>query len=167
MEIMQAKDADFIEILYLLRVCILDMNQKGLKHWNSVYPGPDIVREDLTKSTIYLAKDKGVCKGMVTIDSDEPEEYKGISWSNVAQKPLFLHRLAVHPIWQGQGIAGMLLHFAEEFAVKNGFDSLRIDVHSSSTHAGNLCTKNKFNQAGSFFSLFQQQAFVCYDKKIG
>ena len=86
MEIIQAKDSDFIEILYLLRVCILDMNQNGLKHWNSVYPGPEIIQEDLAKSSIYLVKDKGVCKGMVTLDTEEPEEYKGIQWTSTAQK---------------------------------------------------------------------------------
>ena len=167
MEITQAKDTDFIEILYLLRVCILDMNQNGFKHWNSVYPGPDIIQKDLTKSSIYLVKDKGVCKGMVTLDSEEPEEYKDIKWTSSAKKPLFLHRLAVHPIWQGQGIARKLMTFAEEFARKNGFDALRIDVFSDCMHARNLCRKNSFKEAGNFLSFFQQQPFICYDKKIG
>jgi len=167
MEIRQATDLDFIEILYLLRVCILDMNQNGLKHWNSVYPGPDIIRDDLTKSTIYLVKDKGVCKGMVTLDNVEPEEYKEIKWTTEAHKPLFLHRLAVHPIWQGLGVARMLLNFAEEFAVQHGYDALRIDVFSDSEHARNLCVKKMFNEAGSFLSVFQKHPFICYDKKIG
>jgi GNAT superfamily N-acetyltransferase len=167
MEIIHAKDTDFIEILYLLRICILDMNQNGLKHWNSVYPGPDIIQDDLTKSSIYLVKDKGVCKGMVTLDTQEPEEYKGIQWANEARKPLFMHRLAVHPNWQGQGIARKLMTFAEEYARKNGFDALRIDVFSDSHHARNLCKKNSFTEAGNFLSFFQQQPFICFDKKIG
>ncbi|MBN1416810.1 MAG: GNAT family N-acetyltransferase [Bacteroidales bacterium] len=167
MEIMQAREADLIEILYLLRICILDMNENGLKHWNSVYPGPDIICDDLTKRSIFLVKEKGVCKGMVTLDSVEPEEYKNIEWTTPARKPLFLHRLAVHPNWQGQGIARMLLNFAEEYAQKNGYDALRIDVYSTSTHAKNLCKKQMFNEAGNYFSVFQQQPFVCYDKKVG
>jgi GNAT superfamily N-acetyltransferase len=167
MEILQAKNTDFIEILYLLRVCILDMNRNGLTHWNSVYPGPDIVQEDLERSSIYLIKDRGVCKGMITLDNKEPEEYKGIHWTSAASKPLFVHRLAVHPNWQGQGIARMLLAFAEEFALKKGFDALRIDVFSSSTPARDLCRKSSFNEAGNFFSFSQQQPFICYDKKIG
>ncbi len=167
MEIMQAKESDLIEILYLLRVCILDMNQKGMKHWNSVYPSADMIWNDLERSSVYLIKEMGICKGMVTLDSIEPEEYKGIQWTTPARKPLFLHRLAVHPIWQGQGIAGMLLKFAEEYAKKNGYDALRIDVNSTSTNARNLCRKQLFNEAGNFFSAFQQQPFICYDKKIG
>lgn len=166
MEIVQAKDTDFIEILYLLRVCILDMNKKGFKHWNSVYPGPEIIREDLAKEAIYLAKEKGVCKGMVTLDNVEPEEYKAIKWSDNASNPLFMHRLAVHPIWQGKGIAIMLMNFAEEFAKQKGFDSLRIDVNITSLHAQHLCEKQKFNKAGEFYNIFQQQPFVCYQRKI-
>ncbi len=166
MEIMQAKESDFIEILYLLKVCILDMNQKGLKHWNSVYPGPELISSDLEKSTIYVIKDKGICKGMVTLDSIEPEDYKEIHWPTPAKRPLFLHRLAVHPNWQGQGIARMLLNYAEEFAAKNGYDALRIDVNSTSENARSLCKKLAFNEAGSFFTAFQQKPFICYDKKV-
>jgi GNAT superfamily N-acetyltransferase len=167
MEIIQAQDTDLIEILYLLRVCILDMNQNGLQHWNSVYPGPDIIQKDLSRSSIYLMKDKGVCKGMVTLDAEEPDDYKGIPWTSEARKPLFIHRMAVHPNWQGQGIAGELMAFAEEFARKNSYDAIRIDVFSDSVHARNLCLKNSFNEAGTFLSFFQQQPFICYDKKIG
>jgi GNAT superfamily N-acetyltransferase len=112
-------------------------------------------------------KDKGVCKGMVTLDNKEPEEYKDIRWTSAARKPLFVHRLAVHPNWQGQGIAGKLMTFAEEFALKNGFDALRIDVFSNSIPARNLCRKDSFNEAGNFLSFFQQQPFICYEKKIG
>jgi GNAT superfamily N-acetyltransferase len=166
MEILRAKDSDFIEILYLLRVCILDMNKKGLKHWNSVYPGPEMIREDLNKEAIYLVKDKGVCKGMVTLDNIEPDEYKGIHWSAPASRPLFMHRLAVHPGWQGKGIAIMLMNFAEEFAARNGYDALRIDVHSANIHARHLCEKQAFSASGEFFGVYQQQPFVCYEKKI-
>jgi GNAT superfamily N-acetyltransferase len=167
MEIVQAKDSDFIEILYLLRVCIMDMNEKGQKHWNSAYPGPDLIQADLERSSIYVMKDKGVCKGMVTLDSEEPEEYKGIQWTHKARNPLYIHRLAVHPVWQGQGIARKLILFSEEFAMRNGYDALRVDVFSDSMHARNLCNKNSFKEAGNYLSFFQQQPFICYDKKIG
>jgi hypothetical protein len=80
MEIIQAKPTDLIEILYLLRVCILDMNAKGLKHWNSAYPGPELIQQDLDSGSIYLAKEKGVCKGMVTLNEHEPADYKQINF---------------------------------------------------------------------------------------
>lgn len=166
MEIMQAQESDFIEILYLLRVCIVDMNKKGLKHWNSVYPGPEMIQEDLAKGSIYLIKDKGVCKGMITLDEEEPDEYKSVQWTEASKKPLFLHRLAVHPNWQGQGIARKLLDFSESFARKNNFDSIRIDVYGNSEHARNLCNKHAFTESGQYFSIFQQQPFILFGKRI-
>jgi len=48
----------FIEILYLLRICILDMNRNGLTHWNSVYPGPDIILDDLANLHIPCKRQK-------------------------------------------------------------------------------------------------------------
>ncbi len=76
MNILLAKDTDLIEILYLLRVCVLDMNMKGLKHWNSACPGAEQMQKDLDNKSIYLVKDRGVCKGMITLDEQEPDDYK-------------------------------------------------------------------------------------------
>lgn len=166
MEVIQAKETDLIEILYLLRVCILDMNQQGLKHWNSVYPGPHDIKADLAENKIFVAKEKGVCKGMITLDNEEPDEYKGVQWKQQTKKPLYIHRLAVHPRWQGHGIAQLLIDFAEDYAKKNGFDGLRIDIYSSSIHARHLCEKHMFVESGEFFSSFQKEPFICFEKAL-
>ena len=135
MEIIQAKPTDLIEILYLLKVCILDMNPKGLKHWNSAFPGTEVIQSDLENGTIYLVKDRGVCKGMVTLNDHEPEDYKSVAFQAGIKKPLYLQNLAVHPKWQGKGIATLMVDFAQKFAKENGFDSIRLDVFKPSESA--------------------------------
>lgn len=166
MEIRQAQDKDLLEILYLLKVCIIDMNEKGLKHWNSAYPDTESIQTDLASGAIYLLKEKNVCKGMVTLSDTEPEEYRQIKWSGTCLKPLYLHRMAIHPKWQGYGLAKRLIDFAGNFAKKNGYNCIRLDVFSSSEGARQLYEKQDFHEIGSFHTSYQQIPYVCYEKLL-
>jgi ribosomal protein S18 acetylase RimI-like enzyme len=166
MEIIKAKPIDLIEILYLLRVCILDMNVKGLKHWNSAFPGAETVQQDLDNGSIYLMKEKGVCKGMVTLNTDEPEDYYQLNFQSGKQKPLYLQNLAVHPRWQGLGIAKLLIEYAQKLAREKGFDCIRMDVFKPSDGARQLFEKQDFQEVSSFHSAYQQIPFVCYEKQL-
>ena len=166
MEIIQAKDKDLIEILYLLKVCILDMNKKGLKHWNSAYPDVESIQTDLLKGAIYLLKDKGVCKGMLTLNDAEPEEYRDITWPENSSKPLYLHRMAIHPKWQGLGLAKRLIDFTNDYARRNGFQCIRLDVFSPSDHARQLYEKQDFQEIGVFHAAYQKVPYICYEKQL-
>jgi GNAT superfamily N-acetyltransferase len=166
MEITRAKAADLIEILYLFRVCILDMNKKGLKHWNSTYPGPDLIQQDLREGAIYVVKDKGVCKGLFTLNDKEPEEYSQVNFPDNGAKPLFLQRMIVHPKWQGKGIAKMMIDFAQQHARENGYNCLRLDVYKPSEGARSLYEKQYFQEIGSFQADYQKIPFICYEKRI-
>lgn len=166
MDIIQAKPTDLIEILYLLKVCILDMNAKGLKHWNSSYPGDESINKDLLNGSIYLIKDKGVCKGMVTLNDQQPEEYRELIFDSGKQKPLYLKNMAVHPRWQGMGIAKQLIEFSQQFAKEKGFDCIRLDVFQPSDNARQLYQKQQFKEITSFHAAYQQIPFVCYEKTL-
>jgi ribosomal protein S18 acetylase RimI-like enzyme len=166
MDILQAKETDLIEILYLLKVCILDMNLKGLKHWNSAYPDAKIMERNLENGFIYLAKDKGVCKGMVTLNEDTPADYFEIDFSSGCQKPLYLQYMAVHPRWQRLGIAKLLIEFAAKLAKEKKFDCIRLDVFKPSENARQLYEKYSFKEVSPFLSEYQKIPFVCYEKQI-
>jgi GNAT superfamily N-acetyltransferase len=166
MEITQAKPIELIEILYLLKVCILDMHLKGLKHWNSASPDTDQIQHDLQNGFIYLVKDKGVCKGMVTLNDKEPEDYKQLSFPKDKSRFFYLHRMVVHPKWQGMGIAKLMMEFAHKLAREKGFDCLRLDIFTPSEAARRLCERQNFKEVGSFLTTYQKIPFICYEKQL-
>ncbi len=166
MEIYKAKPSDLVEILYLLRECVRDMNQKGMKHWNSSYPGIEDIGHDLNKESIFLVKEKGICMGMVTLNESEPEEYRGINWSSNDSKVLYMKRMAVHPNWQEKGVAEMLVRFAENYARENKYNYIRLDTLSSNQSEAKLYANSKYDEVGEFHSTFQKIPFKCYEKKI-
>ena len=166
MEITQAKPADLIEILYLQKVCMLDMNRKGLKHWNCALPDTQTIVDDLQAGNIYLAKDKGVCKGMVTLCEKQPEDYDQLTFTPGWTNPLYLHRMAVHPKWQGTGIAGKMIEFAQKLAREKGCNCMRLDVYQPYEDARHLCEKQRFKEVGTFHTASQKIPFVCYEKQV-
>jgi GNAT superfamily N-acetyltransferase len=166
MEIKQAKSTDLVEVLYLLKVCIGDMNAKGLMHWNSAFPGNEQIRKDLLDGSIYLAKDRGVCKGMVTLNDIEPEEYRELKFPENDTKPLYLNRLAVHPKWHGRGIASIMVDFAQKMAREKGYTCIRLDIFQSAEDARQLCKKLSFKEIGSFQANYQRIPFICYEKQV-
>jgi len=166
MEISPAKPSELIEILFLLKVCILDMNAKGFRHWNSSFPNTELVVNDLKCGSIFLAKDKGVCKGMVTLNKQEPEEYKSVAFKAKSTKPLYLQNMVVHPTWQGKGIGNQMVDFAQDYARENGFDCIRLDVFKPGEIARQLYEKKSFKEVASFHTEYQKIPFICYEKQL-
>jgi GNAT superfamily N-acetyltransferase len=166
MEITQAKSTDLVEILYLLKICTRDMNEKGFKHWNNAFPGTDQIPKDIQEGNIYLAKDKRVCKGMFILNSSEPDDYKQLNLNSADTKPLFLSRMAVHPKWQGKGIASLMVDFAQKTARAKGYTCIRMDIYQSSEEARKICEKLSFKEVGTFQTKYQQVPYVCYEKQL-
>lgn len=166
MKIQQAVLQDLVEILYLVKVCVSDMNEKGQKHWNNAYPGANYLLSCIENNTLFLCRENEVAKGMIILSKDEPEEYKPIDWQGKSDKVLFIRFLAVHPLWQGKGIAKKLVAFAEEYSKKNAFSSIRMDIYSGIEGAFNFCSNMGFNQTGQFHSKFQQNPYLAFEKSL-
>ena len=57
-----------------------------------------------------------------------PKVYKTVNWTEGAGEILVIHRLAVHPKFQGQSIAGKLMDFAEGHALNHNYAAIRLDA---------------------------------------
>ncbi len=166
MRIVRAEMSDLVEILYLVKECVTDMNARGLKYWNTFYPGSEIIIRDLQSRSIFLIKDNEVCKGMITLDKDAPGNYKNMEWHSGSEKVLYVHRMAVHPKWKDAGIVEMLIGQAEQYARDNEFTSIRLDTFSKDSFSSDMITAHNFKKAGEFLTEYQKTPFYCYEKEI-
>ncbi|MBN2486735.1 MAG: GNAT family N-acetyltransferase [Bacteroidales bacterium] len=166
MKIVKAEPNDLVEVLFLLQVCVNDMNQNGFKHWNNAYPGSETMIEAINNGTLFLYKDKGVSQGMVVLSDEQPEEYQNIEWQASNDKVMYLKFLAVHPLWQGKGIAKMLIGFAEQFAREHEYTALRADIYSGLPSANGMFADSGFSQTGQFHSSFQTAPYHAYEKSL-
>lgn len=166
MEIKQVTSYHLVDVLFLLKECIADMNSKGLKQWNSANPGTAIIREDITKETLYCYTELGIIRGMINLSNEMPKEYADVTWKGNATKVLYLNRFAVHPLYIETDICDKLLKFAEQFAKNNKFTSIQLDVLDSYPVDDNFFTARKFEKAGDFHTDFQKMPYVCFEKDI-
>jgi GNAT superfamily N-acetyltransferase len=74
--------------------------------------------------------------------------------------------MAVHPTWQGKGIARMMIDYAQVMAKKTGFNCIRLDIYQTSEDARQLCEKLLFKEIGSFQANYQRIPYVCYEKQL-
>jgi ribosomal protein S18 acetylase RimI-like enzyme len=91
-------------------------------------------------------------------------EYEPITWLTPNGESLYVHRLSIHPDFQGMGFAQELMDFAESYAQSKKFLSIRLDTFS----------KNKRNQLfyetrgyrrldAIYFPAQSEDPFYCYE----
>lgn len=166
MKILKATPNDLVEVLFLLKECVSDLNSNGLKHWNNAYPGADAMVKAIENGTLFLFKEIGISKGMVTVSEESPKEYDNIEWQAREGKVLYIKHLAVHPQWQGKGIAKKMVEYIEQYANENGFSALRVDIYGGIGGADKLCKDLGFNKTGQFHSEFQSVPYLAYEKGL-
>ena len=166
MKIVKAEPNDLVEVLFLLQICVEDLNQKGFKHWNSAYPGSEAMVKAIESGSLYIYKENEVSKGMIILSDEQPDEYNGIPWKANNSKVIYLKFLAVHPLWQNTGIAKKLVVFSEQQAREQGYSAIRVDIYSGLPSASHMFTDNGFTMAGQFHSTFQTSPYHAYEKSL-
>ncbi|MDD4761184.1 MAG: GNAT family N-acetyltransferase [Bacteroidaceae bacterium] len=150
----------------IIHECIKDMETKGIFQWNQYYPDIEVIIEDIEKRTLYLIKKEDEYQGIITLDKDQPTEYTKIPWLSPTGRNLIIHRLAVHPKWQGKGIAMKLMDFAEEYASKNNYVSVRLDAFTANPNSNRLYEKRGYKIVGQIYIPMRELPFHCYEKLI-
>ena len=101
---------------------------------------------------------------MITITTLIDEEYKPVKWLTKNANSVYIHRLAVHPKYQGKGNARRLMDYAEKYAVQRGFDSVRLDTFSKNSRNQRFYEERGYVRLEDVY--FQNQSedpFHCYE----
>jgi ribosomal protein S18 acetylase RimI-like enzyme len=92
------------------------------------------------------------------------EEYGSIKWLTENKNNVYIHRLAVHPEHQGKGIAQQLMDFAEDFAIKNNYTSIRLDTFSKNKRNQKFYELRNYKRLGNiYFPKQSNEPFYCYE----
>ncbi|WP_319561105.1 GNAT family N-acetyltransferase [Marispirochaeta sp.] len=148
----------------LFRTATEDMISRGIDQWDEVYPALSDIREDLEQGWSFGSFDGPVLTGYVALNESCDPEYTTGNWQHNSGRPLYLHRLAVRPAYQGQGIAGRIISFALEHAAENGYTALRLDAFPPNKTAVAMYEKRGFTRAG--YVQFRKGRFVLLEKVL-
>jgi len=164
MPINQAVFDDIHPIMTLIGDCIRHMENKGIFQWNDHYPTLKIIASDIESGSMYVLKNGGDLLGMIAINEEQSPEYGQLNWRVRSGKVLVIHRLAIDPKWQKQGIGRQLMDFAENYALENGYASIRLDAYSGNPRALQLYERRGYQKAGQLVFPLRELPFFVYEK---
>jgi len=152
------------EIMALIARCVKVMQAGGSDQWDEQYPNRDVIGEDLQRGTLFVAEGNERILGIVVLDEHQDEQYGRIDWKQTEGPNLMMHRLAVDPQAQGQGVARKLIEFAENYAVREGYTSIRLDTYNKNTAALKLYRGLGYDERGEVNYPGKAASFPVFEK---
>jgi ribosomal protein S18 acetylase RimI-like enzyme len=164
MNVSKALKADIVPIMELIHQAVLEMHQRKLFQWDDTYPNIEIITEDITAGSLYKATIDDIIAGIIVLNEKQSPEYSNLTWESSQGKYLVVHRLCIHPHFQGKGLAKKLMSFAEDHAAKNKYNSIRLDTFTGNQKALRLYDTLKYRRVGTV--AFREKIFQCFEKVI-
>ena len=162
--IQHAKISEIPDILAMTDACRHYMDSQGIYQWTDDYPSENQFKVDIEKEELYTLRQGSVLVGCIVISSFMDEEYKTVKWLTTNGKNIYIHRLGVHPICQGKGYAQQLMTFAEDYARKNNFTSVRLDTFSKNQRNQRFYEQRGYQKLENIYFLKQSEyPFHCYE----
>ncbi|MBT8294797.1 MAG: GNAT family N-acetyltransferase [Gramella sp.] len=162
--IRKAEISDLQEVKSLTEACATAMIQMGIYQWNEHYPSLEKLEEDIKKQELYFLEIKDKIVGIIVITSSKDDEYYPIEWLSKTENNIYIHRLAVHPDYWGKGYAQKLMQYAEDFALQNQFESVRLDTFSQNKRNQKFYESRGYKRLGNiYFPKQSEHPFYCYE----
>ena len=160
-----AKKEEIDKIVAITRACASKMIVNGIHQWNEQYPSREAFEHDVKRKELYVLEDYGNISGCIVISTFKDLIYNEVKWLTENDKPsLYIHRLAVHPNNQGQGIAQKLMLYAENWAKEGDFQSVRLDTFSHNTRNNRFYKQRGYHKLGNvYFPKQSKHPFYCYE----
>jgi GNAT superfamily N-acetyltransferase len=166
MEITKATLNNLIEAMFLIRQCGDDLEEQNIMQWDRNNPNVNVVKDDIENGALYIVKNNNVPIATISVIHDQFHYSDSIKWNDHRGKALIIQRFAVYPYWQGKGIGRKLMDFAEEYAVKNLFTSIRIEIQSDNTRAINFFKIREYTPIGTYIDESRQKTFSYFEKPL-
>ncbi len=161
-----ATAADLPAVLALLRAVVPGMNASGNFQWTADYPNEAVFQNDLRNGWLWTVELDGQVAGVAALTPEQDVEYAQADW-DAAEEAITVHRLAVHPQFQGRGVAAALMVQAERLAAERGFPAVRVDTNSENAATQALFPKLGYRFAGEIPLGFRPGLrFFCYEKRV-
>lgn len=157
---------DLPALVNLLQRVVPLMRQAGNHQWDDQYPNASVFAQDIARQQLWVADINGQLAGVAAVTEDQEPEYAQAGM-DLSQRAIVTHRLAVDPIFRGQGVAVALLTRAETIALERNIPFLRIDTNSRNPATQALFPKLGYQYAGEISLGFRPGLrFLAYEKQL-
>lgn len=162
--IRKATKEDIDSILYMTQQCAIHMMDHGIFQWNETYPNRKAFENDIERNELYILELENSIVGCIVVSTLKDEEYVPVKWLTSNERAVYIHRLAILPMHQGKGYAQLLMNFAENLALQNNFNSVRLDTFSQNKRNQTFYELRGYQHLGdTYFPEQSEHPFYCYE----
>ncbi|MBO6605262.1 GNAT family N-acetyltransferase [Psychroserpens sp.] len=155
---------DIDSIIPITKACGQYMISKGIYQWNDYYPNRAAFENDVDRDELYVIEIDGNVIGCIVISTLKDDEYLDVDWITTSDNSIYVHRLAIHPKYQGNGLAQQLMDFAEDWARTNKFESIRLDTFSKNERNQKFYELRGYQKLSDiYFPKQSEYPFHCYE----
>ena len=147
----------------IIKDVISSMRKQGIDQWDELYPDKLLIMKDILLNQAVGYFDGCNLVGYMALNDEFAPEYNFVKW-NTNEPALIVHRLSVISAKQGNGIAGNMMLYAEQYAKENNYCSLRLDAFVKNPFANRLYLKLGYDKPGIIE--LRKGLFNCYEKRI-
>ncbi len=166
MQLRLATSAEIPAIMEIVRAVVPLMRAAGNLQWDDQYPNPGVFEEDIALGQLWVAAVEERIAGTIAITTDQSPEYVQAGW-DITQPAIVVHRLAVNPEFQGQGIAAALLRQAETVALSRQISRVLADTNTRNEAMQRLLPKLGYSFSGEISLEFRPgMRFLCYERVL-
>ncbi len=140
----QATYADLPALKSAFAAITKKMNENGFLFWDDRYPY-EVFSTDIAEERLYLWIDHDTIVSAFALCEHSSGE-KAVAWEAPEATALYLYRFAVHPDYEGRGIAKAMLQKVREVSRTKGADYLRLFVVDSNLPALSLYAADGFSR---------------------
>lgn len=161
-----AQPQDMEAVMELVDAAMKEMSKKGIDQWDELYPCQEDFLEDTERKEMYTGWIGQELASIYTVNQRFEEEYfkEEISWNFPEESAGCIHRLCVHPKFQGMGTGRRTLLDAQEKMRKMRWLSVRLDVFSKNPMAVHMYEKEGYEKKGS--AVWRKGLFYLMEKKL-
>ena len=165
-EFAKVRQEEFQVVCALYQDVIKDMNQNGLRQWEwDIYPTREQLEKDVNEGKLYRVNVDGELAGAFVLSGDLSEEYSNMEWQ-YGVRPSTLHRFAMKSGVFGTEMAKRVLAFVKEEALRQGFDSLRMDVSCEDERMLRLFKSIMTREVGRIHFENFAMDYVCFETPL-
>lgn len=165
--IRKAQTSEIQKIMALTNACAHSMSAEGIHQWNDAYPHEQAFEQDLSRGELYVLLSNEAVIGCVTISTYKDPEYDLIEWLSPDDRNVYIHRLAVHPDFQGRGYARQIMDFAEKLSKRQRAVSIRLDTFSKNLRNQRFYEARGYQRLEDIYFPKQSEfPFYCYEKLL-
>ena len=162
--IRKAKKEEIPQLLVITRACARYLISQNIYQWNDVYPSKNAFEKDVSRNELFVLLIENNIIGCIVLTPKIDKEYLPVKWLTPNIKNLYVHRLAIHPDYQGKGFAQKLMDFAENLAIKNNYSSIRLDTFSKNIRNQKFYELRGYKKLGRiYFPNQSNDPFYCYE----